>query len=484
MEYPRLVIAGTHSGSGKTTLSLALMALLARQGHDVRPFKVGPDYIDPAFHQAAAGRVSRNLDAWLLPEETLRDLFCRHAAGGDIALVEGVMGLYDGLGASARCSTAHTAALLEAPVLLVIDAGGSALSAAALVSGFASFSPHAGPDGAGVRLAGVICNRVSGPAHYALLKQGIEEHTGIPCLGWFAKNGLPALPHRHLGLVPAQEREGLQEYLARLADLAQESLDLPGLLAAAKQAPPLRALTVTPEPRHVATLRQPRVRIGVARDTAFSFYYQDNLEMLETLGADLFFFSPLRDRQIPSNLDGLYLGGGFPEVFAEALEANASFRYSLKNALERGLPAFAECGGMLYLCAALHSTPPGASEPRCFAMSGFFPLEAEMTARLQPFGYATATLLEDCLLGRAGDAFPAHEFHYSRLRESGGGTTEHGGSSPCIRMDKPGGRSWLGGLRRKNVLAIYPHMHFHGCPRAARSFIEACRNSGWREERT
>ena len=485
MHRPRLAIAGTHSGSGKTTVSLALMTLLARQGQAVSPFKIGPDYIDSALHQTATGRVSRNLDAWLLPDAALRALFLRHAAVDSIAVIEGVMGLFDGLGASAHCSTAHVAALFEAPVILVVNAEGSALSAAALVSGFASFrpsfnppcipkdapgnatpaNPKAGPNLPGPHLAGVILNRVSGPAHYALLRGAIEEHTGLPCFGWLDKNK------------------------------GHENLDIPGLIAAAHSAPPL-CVAFSPLPGLGAEpqIASP-IRLGIARDAAFSLYYQDNLDMLEELGAKLIPCSPLKDAALPDDLDGLYLGSGFPEIFAQELEDNLPFRQSLKTALEHGLPAFAECGGLLYLCAGLHVTLPGPPGPssegtaptggprRRFAMTGFFPQETEMTGRLQPFGYVNATLLKDCILGRKGDVFRGHEFHYSRLIDDPAPGTQADSPEypsresfgPAVRLDKADGRSWSGGLCKNRVLAMHTRVHFHGCPDAARHFIQVCR---------
>lgn len=477
MPPPRFVLAGTHSGCGKTTVSIALMAALIRRGVAVQPFKAGPDCIDPAFHQFVTGRVSRNLDPWLLREEVLRSLFLRHAPRGDgvLSLIEGVMGLYDGIGTGPEGSTAHVAALLSAPVILVLNAAGQALSAAALVSGFASFAPGhpAMPDGAPAKIAGVILNRVSGPRHFALLRQSIEEHTGIPCLGYLSHKGAPALAHRALGLVPPQEQAGLGEAVSRLADAAQESIDLAALMRVARAAPPLAGKaragspTATPPTAPVHSARP--LHIGLFRDEAFSFYYQDNLDWLEQAGARLHLCSPLRDPELPGNLDGLYIGGGFPEVFAEALEANASFRRSLCNALEAGLPAYAECGGMLYLCSSLRILPPRQDESsKSYSMTGFFPQAGEMTATLQPFGYVAVTLQQDCVLGPAGRSFRAHEFHYSRIV----GTKNS--PPPAYRAAKQDGRTWAGGLHKNNVLASYPRLHFYSCPEAPRSFLNVC----------
>lgn len=500
MHFPRLVLAGAHSGVGKTTLSLALMASLIERGLVVQPFKVGPDYIDPGFHDLVTGRTSHSLDAWLLGEDELRGLFHRYAVPGPGALsfIEGAMGLFDGLGSTPFAGTAHVASLLDAPVVLVLDAQGLSLSAAAQVHGYASFRPgHAGKnpcDLTSLRLAGVILNRVSGKKHYDLLRRCIEDHTDIPCLGFLTRNAAPPLPQRHLGLIPAEEQEELAECIAALAREAGHCLDMEALYRLAGSAPPLAdapgtgqnpfgtALEQTSLPsafqsrKHAphspsvpngsalpgpevpdaaleaanASLLQSRqigrrnlpatpgkvrgkspVRIGIARDAAFSFYYQANLDFLEKRGVELIPFSPLGDVRLPKDLDGLYLGGGFPEIFAARLHDNGAFRTALRHALEDGLPAYAECGGMLYLCETLASLA-GAARPASgdaarhfpkdeeppvgeFAMTGFFPYRAEMTPRLQPFGYVTVTLLRDCLLGPAGRSFRAHEFHYSRL---------------------------------------------------------------------
>lgn len=514
MSFPRLLLAGSHSGSGKTTFALGLMAALARRGLSVQPFKVGPDYIDPSFHRFVTGQASRNLDAWLIPEAHLPDLFFRHAPrkGQGISLIEGVMGLYDGLGTGAFGSTAHIAALLKAPVLLVINAEGLSLSAAALVSGYAGFRPRSSarePDLDNLAVRGVLLNRVASERHYAILSRCITEQTGIPCLGFLPKNAAPPLPRRHLGLIPAGEQEDLAGHIELLAQAVERHLDIPALLdlalldlaLTAPSASPacpdscpdswpgsaLRAPSADREPRRPSSPSP--VRIGVARDAAFSFYYEDNLEYLREQGAELVFCSPLRDAGLPGNLDGLYLGGGFPEVFATELEANISFRAGLKSALEAGLPAYAECGGMLYLCASLSLGPEEDGAPeRDFAMAGFFPQRAAMTSRLQPFGYVTVTLERDCPLGPAGTRFRAHEFHYSRL-------LGESPSEPCapadpevmapletvepvMRAEKADGRTWTGGLQKKNVLAWYPHVHFHGCPEAAQSFVQACREYG------
>jgi cobyrinic acid a,c-diamide synthase len=476
MLFPRLVLAGAHSGSGKTTLALALTAAFLRRGVQVQPFKVGPDYIDPEFHALAAGRPSHNLDPWLMPEAALASLFREHAPQGPraLSLVEGVMGLFDGIGMSAECSTAHVASLLKAPVLLVFGAEGMALSAAAVVAGFELFrpsGPHA-PDLSSLNIAGVILNRVGGRPHYEMLCRGIEDSTGVPCLGHLAKNAFPPLPHRHLGLIPAGELKDARGYIDRLADVAEESIDMEALADLAGKAPPLDEDQSPLSPAGPENITgeggRSGIRIGVARDAAFSFYYQDNLDLLENLGAELVFFSPLRDAALPEELDGLYLGGGFPEVFAPMLAENADLRGAVRIALEDGLPAYAECGGLLYLCERFVGLPgKGGEEGPEYAMVGFFPRTGLMTTRLQHFGYVTLTSLQNSVLGAAGAVFPAHEFHYSRLVESD--------FPPAFNVEKPDGRNWTGGMVKKNVLAGFAHLNFRGCPDAARSCVDACK---------
>ncbi|MDR2489357.1 MAG: cobyrinate a,c-diamide synthase [Desulfovibrio sp.] len=518
MSLPRLIVAGAHSGAGKTTISLALMRALTRRGMTVHPYKIGPDYIDPAFHQAAAGRPSRNLDSWILPPETLTKLFSRRffhpspspalsstervtAKGSEkiarasnarhIAVIEGVMGLFDGQGSESSGSTAHVASLLNTPVVLLINGEGISLSAAALVSGYAAFQPH--PHIGNTRVAAVIINRVSGPRHYEILRQCIEEHVSIPCLGCLPKNVITPLPSRHLGLVPANELDALTEYLDTLATLAENYCDIDALLSLAESAPSLPSASrkKSPAPASCPTpstalptrpassfplpsaIPQNRVRIGLARDAAFSFYYPDNLELLEDMRAEIVPFSPLRDAGLPAALDGLYLGGGFPEIFARELEANHRLRAEIAAALEAGMPAYAECGGMLYLCASLRVPARAtASPPQNFAMAGFFPEQAEMTTRLQPFGYVTLTPHQDCLLGAAGTRLRAHEFHYARLLAPEPPVPP----TPAVfSAAKAGGASWKGGLRKRNVLAMFPHLFFHACPQVAARFLKSCR---------
>lgn len=489
MFSPRVIIAAAHSGAGKSTVSLALMAAFAGQGMDVRPFKVGPDYIDPGLHQAACGRLSHNLDAWLMPEAALYDLFYRHAPQDNgIALIEGVMGLFDGLAMSPVAGTAHVAAMLRAPVLLVINAKGMSLSTAALVKGFAAFAPQKSgwPDLSSLHVAGVIVNHTSGPRHAGQLARIIEDHSGIACLGHLPAHSVPPLPERYMGLVPAAEQPALAPALARLAEAARQYLDLDAIMRIAQSAPPLPVPAPVPAPapapvpegqgilRHALHPAFQGLRLGIAKDAAFSFYYHDGLAVLEEMGAELVPFSPLADKDLPGKLHGLYLGGGFPEMFAEQLEQNSLFRNALHAALEAGMPAYAECGGMLYLCKSVISRPQAPARD----MTAFFPHRAVMTGQLQPFGYGTLTLDKDCLLGPAGRQFHAHEFHYSRIDgPEHGETPKHADlacAENCLRMEKVDGRFWHGGLAKKATLAGYPHLHFRGCPEAAHAFLCAC----------
>lgn len=489
MNPPRIMIAGAGSGVGKSTISLGLMAALAGRGLDVRPFKTGPDYIDPGLHQAACGQLSHNLDPWLMPEQAVRALFRRQAPDrvSGLAVIEGAMGLFDGQDAGAFASSAHVACLIDAPLLLVINAQGMGLSAAALAEGFASFRPRiaadrpqmpdapnapgianapGAPDLSALRVAGVILNRVSGARHAAMLRRVFAEHSALPCLGCLPKNAVPPMPERHLGLTPAAELPHLARHISILAGAIEEHIDLAALLALARGAAALPKSAPTAE----VTASFAGLRLGLALDAAFSFYYQDGLDLLREMGAELVPFSPLADRALPPGLHGLYLGGGFPEMFARQLTDNASMRASVRAALEDGLPAYAECGGMLYLCASLDAPgAPSAGEQK--SMAAFFPQRARMTKALQPFGYVELDLRRDCLLGRAGQRLRAHEFHYSLLENPDDNAPVEDSLFNALRPD---GRSWSGGLTRQSCVAWYPHLHFRGCPEAARSFLGAC----------
>ncbi len=452
MKKSRLVLAGAHSGVGKTSVSAGLMGALTRRGLAVQPFKVGPDYIDPAFHTFVTGRQSRNLDSWMLDETTIRHLFhlSAPAPGEGLSVIEGVMGLFDGHTESGEGSTARVAQILSAPVVLVINGAAMARSAAALVHGFDSFHP-------GLRLAGVIVNMVSGRGHYELVKKFVEEEAGVPCFGYLAKNPDLTLESRHLGLVPSVEIRDLANRLDSLAEAAAATLDLNGLLALAASAPEIEAPALPLPPAG-----DRRVRLGLARDAAFNFYYQDGLDLLTRLGAELVPFSPLTDPALPPDLDGLYIGGGFPEMFAAELAANENLRREVREALENGLPAYAECGGLMYLGQSLVDL-----EGRKHWMVGFFPQRTAMTRRLQNFGYATVTFRKDTVLGPAGTAIRAHEFHHSSLE----------GEEPdyALTVTKSPAKSWVGGLVRNRVLAAYPHLHFYANPAVAAHFLDECR---------
>ncbi|MDL2209201.1 cobyrinate a,c-diamide synthase [Desulfovibrio sp. OttesenSCG-928-O18] len=449
-DRPRLVIAGTHSGSGKTSVVTALLSALTCRGISVQPFKVGPDYIDPAFHTFVTGVPSRNLDSWLLEAAVLRGLFQKHAPakGHGVSIIEGVMGLFDGKGATHEGSTAHVAELLTCPVVLVISASGLSRSAAAMVMGYASFHP-------GARVAGVICNRIKTEHQYALIKESVERECGIPCLGYLPENPDFSLGSRHLGLVPAGEVANLAAKAAALGKAAAATIDLEALLALAENAPLVESAPLPPVPGPF------RVRLGVARDEAFSFYYQDNLDLLQAMGAECVPFSPMRDAALPQNIHGLYFGGGFPEVFGAALADNGAMRMAVRNAVRGGLPVYAECGGMAYLCASLTD-----ADGREHQMTGVFPESVAMTGKLQRFGYATAEFLEDTVLAPAGARVRVHEFHYSRLVPAS--------DTGCLQLRKDEGTAWRDGLRLSNVLACYPHIHFYANTALAADFLACC----------
>ena len=422
----RLLIAGTGSGCGKTTASLLTMAALQLRGLSVAPCKVGPDYIDPGFHRVICGRPSQNLDTFLTDPADIPWLMQTNA---DVTVIEGVMGFYDGLDSvSMRGSAWELAQLTCTPVLLVVDASGGAASVAAQVKGFQTLREPS-------MLAGVIVNRVSGEHHYQLVREAVERFTGLPCVGYLTKNTALTFPSRHLGLIPADE---LPDVRARIFDAAKDAsatLDLDLMLTLAAAVPAL------PAPEKTFPVRSP-YRLGVAMDEAFSFYYDANLRVLTQMGFTLVPFSPLHDAALPNALDGLYLGGGFPEVFAAQLSANTAMLTSIRAALESGLPCYAECGGMMYLCRAIDDHP----------MVGFFPARCRMTDRLQRFGYVHVT-------DRTGLIFPAHEFHHSVTEPDGPVSYAY----QVVKASNPS-RTWACGLERGRTLGAYAHLHFLSHP--------------------
>ncbi len=470
----RLVVAGTNSGVGKTTISVGLMAALARRGLRVQGFKVGPDYIDPSYYAMATGQPGRNLDTWMMGVPGVCESFSRGCRDADIAVVEGVMGLFDGKSATGEVgSTAHLSKVIAAPVVLVVNGAGMARSIAALVMGFCLFDT-------GVRIAGVVVNRVSGERHYDLLRAAIEAEVGIPVVGGFVRDDELQLPERHLGLVPAVEQKGLAGWQERLADSVERQLDLDCLLDIAHAVPTVEAPECeapapdTAEVRPFAGGGAP-VRIALALDDAFHFYYQDNLDLLERAGAILAPFSPLHDAALPQGCAAVYIGGGFPEEFAARLSANQPLHAALRAAAEQGMPMLAECGGLMYLCRQIIDRQGSA-----YPMAAVVPATARMQPRRAALGYAEVTAAHPSFVLAPGEKARGHEFHYSSLEDVA--DTPHAYQVESRRGVREEGFC-LG-----NMVASYIHLHFASNPCLAPRFVAAARRffgnegdvNGWR----
>ncbi|NTU85435.1 MAG: cobyrinate a,c-diamide synthase [Chloroflexales bacterium] len=459
-QLPRLLLAAPMSGSGKTTITAGLIAALAARGLQVAPFKCGPDYIDPSYHALAAGRPCANLDAWMVPPEQIPGVLARRAAGADIAVIEGVMGLFDGYaGDDDAGSSAHIARLTATPVVVVLDVRAMARTAAALVAGLRDFDAR-------VRVAGVILNRAGGPRHAQMVTRAIEDGAGLPVLGALSRDEAITLPERHLGLVPTAEPGRWQAWLAEVRARVEASLDLDRLLALARLAPALEAMPWggdAPHPSALVSLRPPIV--AVARDEAFSFHYEENLDLLRAAGAEIAFFSPLRDEGLPAGTGALYLGGGFPELYAAQLSANRALREAIRAAGVGGLPIYAECGGLMYLTETVVDAA-GVAHP----MLGLLPGRSAMTPRLT-LGYRTVRAAADSWLWRAGETVRGHEFHYSLWE---GRPDELAPLYTCLPdVFRPDERPE--GARRANVLASYVHIHWLACPQVAGRFVAAAR---------
>jgi cobyrinic acid a,c-diamide synthase len=455
MRFSRLVIAGTHSGVGKTTVTLAILAALKARDRRVQPFKAGPDFIDPSHHSMVTGRLSRNLDGWMLGEVVNREIFARAAADADLSIIEGMMGLFDGSSpVNDIGSTAELAKQLDSPVLLVIDGSAMARSAAAMVSGYAKFDPA-------VRVAGVLFNRVSSEGHYKLLKEAVEQETDLVAVGYLRPDQAVTISDRHLGLVTAME-QATGELYGRLAKAAEETIDLNRIEALAASCRELPSVA----PPHPTMRKLGRaVRIGVAKDVAFCFYYPDNLELLEAEGAELVSFSPLNDQVLP-DVDMLYLGGGYPELYGEVLARNVTMRTAIRQFAECGGTIYAECGGMMYLTQAIRDFTGASHE-----MVGLFPAEAVMRKSDLTLGYRMVELSQDCMLGTSGATARGHEFHYSTLVPKG--ELDYA----CALRDSRGEPRGLDGLIAGNVLALYAHLHFASRPQIAKSLVSAVRRT-------
>jgi cobyrinic acid a,c-diamide synthase len=437
IRIPRIVIAGTHSGCGKTTVASGIMAALTVRGLKVQPFKVGPDFIDPSHHTKTCGRISRNLDPFMMGEEGCIETFIRSTRGADIAVIEGVMGMYDGVDGSDLASTAHVARILQAPVILVVDSKGMSRSAHALVDGYRRFDPN-------LIFYGVIFNRIGSVRH----RQMIEPSLDLPAFGYIPRKDDLSVESRHLGLIMANEAEGMEKF----GRIIEESCDLNAIVAAARHAPPMNKTVPTSESNTRAG-----VTVGVAFDEAFCFYYQDNLDRFSRAGAKVIFFSPLRDR-LP-DVDAVYLGGGYPELHLPGLESSPCTR-DLNRAAEISMPIYAECGGLMYLTKEIHAE-------KTYRMCGVLPSTAEMTGRIQALGYVKGTGTGEIPYIPSSLAITGHEFHYSRLDPDAD-------ARYAISLSRGKGiMAGKDGLVSQHALGCYTHAYF--TPAFARKFVKAAK---------
>ena len=451
---PTIVVAGVRSGVGKTTIATGIMGALTRRGYAVQPFKAGPDYIDPSYHQVACGVPSRNLDTWLLPHPTVLELYAKASARRQISVVEGVMGLFDGHSSlDEEGSTAQLAKLIGAPVILVADASKVARSVAAEVLGYQQFDPA-------LNVAGVILNGVASDRHLEFCKPQIEATTGLPVLGYLPRRPEFEQPERHLGLIPTVEGTVARQWYDALIAQIEETIDVARIAElAATCAPPSPSVDA---PQVYPPERQPkRAVIAVAQDKAFNFYYQDSLDLLEAWGAEIVPFSPIEDASLPEGAGGVYLGGGFPEMFAAELSANRPMLDSIRQAAERGVPIYGECGGLMYLGRSLTGFDDVA-----YPMAGLIPAVSAMSQSRLSLGYREVEARADGPLLASGQQVRGHEFHWSTLEQP-----PHDKES-VYRVVNQGGRP--DGFRAGSVWATYVHVHLGSAPGLASRFVETC----------
>lgn len=460
MTERRIVIAGTGSGVGKTTITLGLMAALMKNGLTVQGFKCGPDYIDPSYHTAVTKRNSRNLDSWMLTKDLVLDIFSHGSQGSDISIIEGVMGFFDGKNPETNeGSTAEISMITKSPVLLVVNCESMARSAAAIVKGFQLFAE-------GPKIVAVIANKVGSEGHFQLVKKAIEQECHVPVIGYLKRELDIEIPERHLGLIPSLERGELDPFFEQLGALVSETVDIEKLLELAVAEP----LEVSRRSSIFKKQREKVVKIAVAKDCAFNFYYPENLEIMEAKGIEIVYFSPLADEELPEDVDGLYIGGGFPEEFAQDLACNLKVKRSVKQAIENGLPTIAECGGFMYLTGFIETT-----DKKKYEMAGVIPGSIQMQIKLAALGYREINgqnanfILED--LSARG-----HEFHYSTFQ--------------AVEDDVPYAYETTGlrgvskeGYLLHNLVAGYTHFHFASCPEMVENWIRKClENRGNRYE--
>lgn len=446
-----IIIAGTNSGVGKTTITIGLIALLKKKGLKVQPFKVGPDFIDTGYHTMIAGRPSRNLDGWMMSEDYVKESFYENSNDADFAVIEGVMGLFDGLDANGlEGSTAQIAKILNIPVILIVDAKSMAGSAGAVVYGFENYNKD-------VHIAGVIFNNVGSENHYRILKEAVEDRCKATVLGHLQKESNIAIPSRHLGLVTAEGNSLSEKIIDKLSDIMETSINLDKILDISSVNSNLSIFTIYNRKEE----NKKKITLAVAYDKAFNFYYQDNLDILTEYGAELKFFSPLNDKKLPDNIDGIYIGGGYPEVYAKELEANVSLRKQIKKLAEDGMFIYAECGGLMYLAEGIIDL-----EGRRNGMVGIFPANSRMLNKRKSLGYVSVEAIDDTVLAQNGSKIRGHEFHYSEIDMPDE-------IKRAYKVTKAGnGQEWFEGYCYKNVLASYVHIHFGSNIEWAKKFIK------------
>ncbi|HBG2113506.1 TPA: cobyrinate a,c-diamide synthase [Clostridioides difficile] len=458
----KILIAGTNSGVGKTTISLGIMQALVKRNMKVQPYKVGPDYIDPSYHTFITGRHSRNLDSYMLDDEKIKYIVNKSSKDADISVIEGVMGLYDGFGINLdNCTSSHTSKVLKSPVILVINGKSMAASSAAMVLGYKELDKD-------VNIKGVIVNNVKTNSHYQIIKSSIEKYCNVEVLGYFPPNNKFSLESRHLGLVPSVEMKSLREKFYTLADEIEHYIDIDRIIEISESDEfesdfDFQTLIENNKIKEHVNNKS----IAIAYDKAFNFYYRENIELLEELGLEINYFSPLEDVSVP-NADYIYIGGGFPEIFGKELEANESMRTSILEAHNNNIPIYAECGGLMYLGEKLLNQEEQVNqEEQEFNMVGIFSGISKMTSSLKRFGYCIGVAKENTLLSKKGESIKGHEFHHSIFESD----------EKCVysmRKERDGNivEEWDGGYSKGNTLATYLHTHFYNNLNCIENFLK------------